>query len=158
QRGEPGYLIVSSVPRRNHAACLLQSFTTGSWPFLFVALFFVATRRKFGELRTIGDGLSAIAAGRLDPRPPAPTQDEFGALARDVNAMADALQRNVEAERQAERTKDELIAHVPHDLRTPLTAITGYLDLVRRGRYDGDAQLSSYVAIAHGKAEQLHKM
>ncbi|APR79059.1 sensor histidine kinase [Minicystis rosea] len=158
QRGEPGYLLVAGVPRREHTGCIVRAVTSGAWPFLFVALFFVATRRKLAQLRTIGEGLSAIAAGRLDHRLSDQGQDELGALARNVNAMADALERNIEAERRAERTKDELIAHVSHDLRTPLTSITGYLDLVRLGRYDGAAQLADYVGIAHGKAEQLQRM
>ncbi len=158
QRGAPGYLVVAGTPRRQHAACPVRYVTSGAWPFLFVGLFFLGTRRKLDQLRTIGEGLSAIAAGRLEHRLPARGEDELGLLARDVNAMADALQRNIEAERRAERTKDELIAHVSHDLRTPLTSIMGYLDLLRRRRYDGPVQLAQYVDVAHGKAEQLHRM
>jgi signal transduction histidine kinase len=157
-RGELGYLLVTSEPLRQHEWCTFRKVVNGAWPFLVVALFFAVTRRKLAQLRTIGDGLSLIAAGQLDHRVPEPSPDEFGTLARNVNAMASTLQRNLEAERRAERTKDELIANVSHDLRTPLTSIMGYLDLVRRGRYESPSQLADYVGIAWGKAEQLHRL
>ena len=50
--------------------------------------------------------------------------------------MRMALAENIEKEAEAKRANYELIAAVSHDLRTPMTSLSLYLDLLREGRYD----------------------
>ncbi len=54
-------------------------------------------------------------------------------LAQNINYMSKELENTFEQERQLERTKNELITNVSHDLRTPLTSIIGYIDLLKEG-------------------------
>jgi signal transduction histidine kinase len=72
--------------------------------------------------------------------------------------MAAELQRTIEEERRAERTKSELITNVSHDLRTPLTLIMGYLRLLKDRNYEGEEQARHYLDISFGKAEKLKQL
>ena len=54
-------------------------------------------------------------------------------MAANLNKMAEDIRCLMEKERESERTKNELITNVAHDLRTPLTSIIGYLELLERG-------------------------
>ena len=54
--------------------------------------------------------------------------DEFTQMAVNLNKMMEDIRRLMDKEREAERTKNELITNVAHDLRTPLTSIIGYLE------------------------------
>jgi len=69
--------------------------------------------------------------------------------------MASELNEMIEMQRQTEKIKDELIANVSHDLRTPLTSIMGYLRLVKDHQYKSQTQLDEYMDIVYGKSEQL---
>ena len=56
--------------------------------------------------------------------------DEFADMAENLNNMVEELRQLMDRERESERTKNELITNVAHDLRTPLTSIIGYLELL----------------------------
>ena len=54
----------------------------------------------------------------------------FSSMASNLNKMVEDIRRLMDKERESERTKNELITNVAHDLRTPLTSIIGYLELL----------------------------
>jgi len=100
-------------------------------------------------------GLRVISTGNLDYRVAAKGSDELGSLARNINCMAEDLKSQIEEERRAEKTKNELITNISHDLRTPLTSIRGYLRLVSDKKYEDDKQLEDFIGIAYNKSEKL---
>jgi K+-sensing histidine kinase KdpD len=57
-------------------------------------------------------------------------------LAENINLMSVELKKKIEDEKRAEKTKNELITNVSHDLKTPLTTIIGYLSLLTEKKYD----------------------
>jgi signal transduction histidine kinase len=63
----------------------------------------------------------------------------------------------MENERRSEYAKNELITSVAHDLRTPLTSIIGYLDLVSSRDLTQDSQMK-YIGIAYNKSKRLEKL
>ena len=72
--------------------------------------------------------------------------------------MTARLKASLEEERNAERGKNELIASVSHDLRTPLTSILGYLELMDRDPAPSPADLRRYAEVALNKSRQLQKL
>lgn len=74
------------------------------------------------------------------------------------NGMAQKLQEGMEHERAAEKSKNELIIGVSHDLRTPLTSILGYLELIETDRYKDEVELRYYTNVAYEKAKRLKKL
>lgn len=83
---------------------------------------------------------------------------QLGQLATDINRMVDRLRTSMEEERRAEQTKNELITNVSHDLRTPLTSITGYLGLIEQDRYKDEVELRYYVNMAYEESLRLKQL
>lgn len=83
---------------------------------------------------------------------------QLGQLATDINRMVDRLRISIEEERRAEQTKNELITNVSHDLRTPLTSITGYLGLIEQDRYRDEVELRYYVNMAYEESLRLNQL
>jgi len=108
-------------------------------------------------LAEIRGGLDEIAAGRFD-RPIPVRSGELAKVADSINRMAAQLSRSIEEERAAEKSKNDLITGVSHDLRTPLTSILGFLEVIEEDRYRDETELRHYVGIAYEKALGLKKL
>lgn len=122
---------------------------------LFIIFFFIFTKKSIYYLEEINIGLKRIAEGDLDTKIPIRTEDELGQLARNINSMSKHLKKTIDEERNAERTKNELITNVSHDLRTPLTSIIGYLGLISNDEYKDEVSLRYYIDIAYNKSLEL---
>lgn len=70
-----------------------------------------------------------------------------------LNEISDAVKKSVEEQIKSEKMKIELIANVSHDLKTPLTSVISYIDLLKKAELDDEA--SSYVQIIDKKADKL---
>lgn len=152
-----GYIIVSGIPEArivyenegNGFLSLIVGFLT------FILLFLNITKKKIIYIEELAKGLHEISKGNLDYRVNKNSKDELGSLADSVNFMAKELKEKIDEEREAEKTKNELITNVSHDLRTPLTSIMGYLRLIKDKRYESNEQIDEYIDIAYGKSEKL---
>jgi len=95
-----------------------------------ILLIYLLTNKKVKYIKTIAEGASEFSNGNLDYRIKKKGRDELGFLAQSLNSMAEKLKENMENERAQEMFKAELITNVSHDLRTPLTSLIAYLQLV----------------------------
>ncbi|WEK53056.1 MAG: ATP-binding protein [Candidatus Cohnella colombiensis] len=111
------------------------------------------------DLRHILDGLQHVAIGRLDqPIDAVERSGELAEVAMSINRMAEQLQRTITDERNAEKSKNDLITGVSHDLRTPLTSILGFLEVIHEDRYRDEVELRHYLTIVYDKALTLKKL
>lgn len=99
--------------------------------------------------------LHYIAQGHLEHRIPFRVAGSQQHVIASVNALVDSVIRAMQEERESERSKDELITNVSHDLRTPLTSIIGYLGLIEDHQYHSEADLVKYSHVAYEKARQM---
>lgn len=132
---------------------LLIVFATGI--ILFIGSFVLLSAGTLKYMSRITQAVNEIANGNLDVFIPVKGSDELARLARNINEMAMKLKKSIEEEREAERTKNDLITSISHDLRTPLTSVLGYLELVNTDKYADEITLRHYVAIALDKAHAL---
>lgn len=126
---------------------------------LLFSLSFLALQEK--SLRYIGrisNAMENISQGDLNTSVDVVGDDEFSGMAENLNKMVAEIRELMDKERESERTKNELITNVAHDLRTPLTSIIGYLELLS-GRQDLPEQTRrKYIDIAYTKAKRLEKL
>ncbi|MCD9022990.1 sensor histidine kinase [Cohnella silvisoli] len=111
------------------------------------------------DLSHILAGLQEIANGNLDrPIPAGERSGELAEVAFKINEMAERLHRTIQDERNAEKTKNDLITGVSHDLRTPLTSILGFLEVIHEDRYRDEVELRHYMTIVYEKSLTLKKL
>ncbi len=83
---------------------------------------------------------------------------ELSFMAHKLNEVRTELERSAELERQEERRKNELIVYLAHDIKTPLTSIIGYLNLLNEGENINENQRIKYTKISLEKAYRLEKL
>lgn len=139
-----------------------NSFITGFvvWIFItFIALMcliFIKRMNKITDyIEEISHNLTIVANGNMDINIPIKTKDELGELASDANKMAYSIKELMNRERQWEKNKNNLITNLSHDLRTPLTSILGFLELIASGNYKNEQELKHYSEISLNKAKEL---
>ncbi|GGN54491.1 MULTISPECIES: sensor histidine kinase [Oceanobacillus] len=88
--------------------------------------------KKVKEFQAIQDGVAEIKTGNLHHPIDVTSKGEFATLAKNINTITDGLKNAVNNELKSERLKTELITNVSHDIRTPLTSIITYVDLLKQ--------------------------
>ena len=139
-----------------NAAVVLVYVVSGI--LLFSVTFLLLQEPSIRYISHISDAIQNISEGDLNTTIDVIGDDEFSSMAANLNKMAEDIRQLMEKERESERTKNELITNVAHDLRTPLTSIIGYLELLAGNtRIDPEMQ-HKYIEIAYGKSKCLEKL
>lgn len=110
------------------------------------------------QLNHIIGELHYIAQGHLEHRIPFRVNGNQQHVITSVNALVDTITQAMQEERASEKSKDELITNVSHDLRTPLTSIIGYLGLIEDHQYQSEEDIVKYSHIAYDKAKQMKNL
>ena len=125
---------------------------------LFAVIFLFLQRRSLEYIRKIYEAVEKISQGDLNTEIEVVGDDEFSSMAAGLNQMTRDIRSLMDKEREAERSKNELITNVAHDLRTPLTSIIGYLELLSNGTPMTPEMEKKYIDIAYTKAKRLEKL
>ncbi|MGX7130222.1 sensor histidine kinase [Enterococcus wangshanyuanii] len=107
------------------------------------------------QLRHIISELHYIADGNYDHRIPFELSGDLSKVVSSINGLVDSTVAAIEDERKIEKSKDELITNVSHDIRTPLTSIIGYLGLIEDRQFHNEEDLLKYTHTAYVKAKQM---
>ncbi len=110
------------------------------------------------SLSRLQEGIRRQAAGETDHQ--IPTRHLPGTLARtaeDVNRLGEGLTAAVENRLKSERFKTELITNVSHDIKTPLTSIINYVDLLEKEQPENE-KMREYLAVLQRQSARLKKL
>ena len=108
--------------------------------------------------RRLRDGAKEIAGGNTAYT--VPTKYLFGEFRRhaeDLNAIQDGISRAVDERMRSERMKTELITNVSHDIKTPLTSIVSYVDLLSKEEIDNE-KAKEYIEVLQRQSARLKKL
>ncbi len=133
------------------------------YPLVVAATFFVFpitmglaawfAMKKVKSFNRIKEGVEQIKNGDLLHRIEVDGKGEFSRLASNINSITDGLKKSVDSEIKSERLKTELITNVSHDIRTPLTSIITYVDLLK---IENDPEIiAEYVDVLDQKSKRL---
>lgn len=127
---------------------------------VFVLVFFLFQYNQSAYVKDIANAMKRISGGDLSVKVPVLGDDELSYMAAALNALTEDLRMLIEREHASEKSKNELITNVAHDLRTPLTSILGYLELLcadNKNKLDDETRLQ-YTRIARDKAKRLQQL
>lgn len=123
--------------------------------FLIPVLAFVHQRMRYlGKVRS---EVLVMAEGDLLHPLTVKGRDEISSLARELDNLRRALSENIEKERQSHQANQELIRAMSHDLRTPLTTLYGYLEILNHTKGNSE-KYPEYVRRCISKAEEIRTM
>lgn len=121
---------------------------------VLAAVLIPLTVRRFLEIRR---GAAEIRGGNLSYHIPPLGKGEFGKLANDINSIGDAQNLAIRNELRNQRLKTELITNVSHDLKTPLTSMVSYVDLLKTEGLDSE-NAPEYLNILEEKTSRLRRL
>ena len=125
--------------------------------FILCYFYVKSNNRVFSDMQEIDVQTEHIADGELLYVPPLAPDSEFAELSSRLSNIGEGLQKALDRQLSSERMKIDLVANVSHDLKTPLTSIIGYIDLLKQdGSLSPEAQ--DYVEILSQKSLRLKSM
>lgn len=125
---------------------------------LFMTILFLFIRHKMKYIALLESELKILKGGDLDYFVTEQGTDELASLAHEINAMRCAIKERQEAEEQYQQSSRELVTAMSHDLRTPLTALIGYIDILYMGKDQDPKKQRQYFEALRKKAYQIKDM
>lgn len=137
------------------AICLLSS-TIIAAPIVAAVVIVLAPKwvKKFEAVR---DGIREVKNGNLSYKIKADGDSVLDELARDINEISRASEKAIQNELKNQRMKTDLISNVSHDLKTPLTSIITYIDLLKKEGLD-HPDAPKYLEVLDQKSLRLKKL
>ncbi|MGE7884657.1 sensor histidine kinase [Bacillus sp. NPDC094077] len=117
--------------------------------------FALLTKTTIKRLNEINKNVKEISNGNLEIHIPISKSDEIGELATNVNRMAKSLKESIENEKKSQEMKNEMISNISHDLRTPVTSLIGYADLLGNKLHSNVEECEQYVSVLKRKSYEL---
>ena len=129
---------------------------SGTWigiPFMIAGLLYLVYR-YVPDFEKLQKGVKRIKEGDLAYQIPIEHESVIKEVAEDVNRISEGLKGAISSELRSERMKAELISNVSHDIKTPLTSIITYVDLLKQEDIQNDTA-KDYIAVIDKKAQRL---
>lgn len=124
---------------------------------IFVIGFSLMMRKTLGKITYLSDEIKQIASGDLGRTVDLDGQDELASLARNVTQMSIQLKELFDRERAHEEERNQLFSNLSHDLRTPLTSIRGYIQLLESERLVTEIERGHF-NVLNEKTAQLEQL
>lgn len=147
----------------------VAEFARKFFPILFGSLLFIlilthtaltyfVSKSIIRPLKLLKKAATQIKEGSLDIRVEVAGKDEIGQLGVAFEEMRQQLQESVAKQLQYEENRKELVSNISHDLKTPLTAIKGYVEGIQDGVADTPEKMDKYIKTIYTKADEMNQL
>ena len=120
-----------------------------------VVLYVYYLIKKLAYLSYIMEGTERIKGGDIHYKLDIIDDDNFSNLAENINNIGEGLDKAIYNQLKSERLKSELITNVSHDLKTPLTSIINYIELIKKEEDIKPEHIKDYVNVLDSKSKRL---
>ncbi len=132
--------------------CLLAS------AIFFVGIFLFLLGQKLAYLQQIITGIEALRTHRMDYRIPVEGDNEFTELARNINFLSQTEQELIRKEATLSADREQFIRSIAHDIRTPLTSVLSYAELLSSPQNRTDEAIHSFIELTIRKGLQIKEL
>lgn len=124
----------------------------------FSLCFITLISRKVSYINLLKNELDILSGGQLEYAVTVHGTDEIGQLALGIDQMRRSILKHQELEDQIKSANSQLITAMSHDLRTPLTSLLAYLEIIGRKKYADQAQMEQLVQKSIGQTLRIKNM
>jgi signal transduction histidine kinase len=158
--GERTYRLISSFDISSTYSLFQEDFNQvrviGVISALVVAgLLLLMVRGLLLPLRNLSNTTRKIAGGDLDDRATARGHDELAEVAHNLNTMADSIEHNITELKKLAESRRVFIGNLAHEMKTPLTSILGFADILRVKREVTDGDRIEYASVIVNETKRL---
>lgn len=114
--------------------------------------------RLTNPLGEIADGIRSIAGGRYYERLRLEANYELAQIQESFNAMAEKLEKMETEKHRLEESKQRMLVHISHDLKTPITTIQGYANALQLGMIEDEAKKQRTINLIHDKTKLVAEL
>ena len=135
---------------------MLSALSVSMLVFLAISLLGIRTKMKYISL--LCNEIKILESGNMDYEITVRGKDELGILAEGLDSMRVSFRGLIEKETQMMRENQRIVTEMSHDLRTPVTSIMLYTEILKKGKYKSEEQLKSYLEKIERKATRMKQL
>lgn len=124
----------------------------------FALILVMMIRGKIRYIDLMEQEIQILKGGDLDYRITVKGKDELASLASEIDAMRWAIKERQQKEEEAGKANRELVTAMSHDLRTPLTSLLGYVDILQMGKEEDSKKQEKYLNSIRDKAYRIKEL
>lgn len=125
---------------------------------IFVLLVLLGIRKKIEYIRRLSEEIEILEGGGLDCEITVKGQDELSVLAAGLENMRISFRRLIEDEKKMMQDNQQIVTEMSHDLRTPVTSIMLYTEILKSGACQDPDQQKEYIAKIDQKARRMKQL
>lgn len=134
---------------------LLILFRVTATFLIFLTIFLLGIRTEIRYLAKLSQEVAILEGGDLTYPITVKGKDELTFLASSIESMRLGIQEEIRQNQETTRAFQEVITEMSHDLRTPLTSLLLYTEILENARYEDQGQWKKYVRAIHEKGLQI---
>lgn len=125
---------------------------------IFLLLLFKSLEKHISYINRLENEVMILQSGSLEYPITIRENNEITSLAQSIEEMRLSFIDRLESENEARKSNDDLITAMSHDLRTPLTTLMAYLDILYLKKYKNEEESDKYIKIARDKSYQIKNL
>lgn len=125
---------------------------------IFILMVLIGIRKKMEYIRKLSKEIQILEGGNLEYKITVTGKDELAALAGGLNCMRESFRRQTIQEAEIVRENQKIVTQMSHDIRTPLTSIMLYTELLKKGTYKNEEQFREYIEKIERKTRRMKQL
>ena len=127
--------------------------------FIFFLVFvLLGIRKKIDYIRKLSEEIELLEGGSLEYKITIKGKDELAALAEGLDSMRISFRNLIRKEAEMTQENQRIVTEMSHDLRTPVTSIMLYTEILKQGKYKSKEQLFAYLNKIEQKAKRMKQL